>query len=207
MKSATPHTCDSCGDGMTRDPSSRATCGLISIGALAAIAVVSGAVGCRESASRAESSAPGAQSHESANADATGDGATGDGASAGIKEVTFDNVKFDMPVEATFQREMLTQEIEQLLGKRIRIRGYMLPSFRQSGIKQFVLVRDNLECCFGPGAALYDCMLVTMEGDATTDFSIPPVTVEGTLRFEEFKDPINDTHLAIYRLEGETVTR
>jgi hypothetical protein len=44
---------------------------------------------------------------------------------------------------------MLTKEIEAMDGQLIRIRGYMLPSFQQSGIKKFVLVRDNMECCFG----------------------------------------------------------
>ena len=42
-----------------------------------------------------------------------------------------------------------------------------------------VLVRDNLECCFGPGAALYDCVMVRMNPGKTTNFSIRPVTVEG----------------------------
>ena len=157
-------------------------------------------LGCREAATRAQSTAADGQAAEEADAPE-------EASPAGPVEVTFDDVKFDMTPEETFDRKMLTPEIEELLGKRIRIRGYMLPSFRQKGLQQFVLVRDNLECCFGPGAALYDCMLVTMQGDATADFSIPPITVEGTLRFEEFKDPVGGNHLAIYRLEGETVKR
>src|SRR5690606_24025876 len=73
---------------------------------------------------------------------------------------TFDDIKFDIQPDAPCFREMLTDEIEQLAGQRIRIRGWMLPTFQRKGITQFVLVRDNLECCFGPGAALYDCIMV-----------------------------------------------
>ncbi len=66
---------------------------------------------------------------------------------------------------APFERSMLTKEIEELNKKTIRIRGWILPAsvFKQTGIEEFVLVRDNQECCFGPGAAIYDCIMVKME--------------------------------------------
>jgi hypothetical protein len=67
-----------------------------------------------------------------------------------------------------------------------------------------VLVRDNQECCFGPGAALYDCILVEMVPGKTVEFSIWPVAVEGTFGIHEVKGP-DGTHLAIYRIEGEEV--
>ncbi len=75
-------------------------------------------------------------------------------ASGGVTEITFDTIKFDIEPGDPFTPDMLPEEIEKLFGKRVRIRGYIYPPFQQSGIKQFVLVRDNMECCFGPGAAL-----------------------------------------------------
>jgi len=129
---------------------------------------------------------------------------TGGRRSGGIREITFDTIKFDIDKGEPFERSMLTKSIERLDGARVRIRGYMLPSFQQSGIKQFVLVRDNMECCFGPGAALYDCIVVEMQGDQTCDFSVRPIAVEGAFTVREFKGP-DDTHLAIYHLEGERV--
>jgi hypothetical protein len=79
-----------------------------------------------------------------------------------------------------------------------------LPTAQKRGIKQFVLVRDNQECCFGPGAALYDCVLVSMATGASAEFSIRPVAVEGRLRIEEFLDPDGVTR-AIYQMEGRDV--
>ena len=122
----------------------------------------------------------------------------------GIREITFDTIKFDIDKGEPFERKMLTAGIEKLDGQRVRIRGYMLPSFQQSGIKQFVLVRDNMECCFGPGAALYDCIIVEMQGEKSCDFSVRPIAVEGAFTVREFKGP-DDTHLAIYHLAGERV--
>ena len=56
-----------------------------------------------------------------------------------------------MKKEEPFLRSMISPAIEKLGSAKIRIRGYILPSFQQSGLTQFVLVRDNMECCFGPG--------------------------------------------------------
>lgn len=117
---------------------------------------------------------------------------------------TFDDIRFEMRLDEPFRREMLSEEIKALAGQRIRIRGYILPTAQQRGIKQFVLVRDNQECCFGPGAALYDCILVEMRPGQTAEFSIRPVAVEGTFGIQEIRGP-DGRHLAIYHLDGESV--
>ena len=123
---------------------------------------------------------------------------------AGIMESTFDDLKFPMEKTAMFERSMLTPKVQSLFGNRIRLRGYMFPTPQKRGIKQFVLVRDNMECCFGPGAALYDCVLVTMEPGATTEYSIRPIAVEGEFRVEELMGP-DGRPLAIYQMKGEAV--
>ena len=129
----------------------------------------------------------------------------GEGPTAGeMLETSFDDIKFELEKTEKFRRSMLTPRIEQLLGRRIRIRGFIFPTLKKRGLTQFVLVRDNLECCFGPGAALYDCILVHMQPGKTAEYSIRPVAVEGTFRFEEFVD-YDGTIRAIYHLDGEAV--
>ena len=123
---------------------------------------------------------------------------------AKIQNITFDDVKFPLEKGAPFRRSLLTEKIEQMHGKTVRIRGYMLPSFQQKGITQFVLVRDNMECCFGPGAALYDCILVEMEAGKSAAFTVRPVAVTGKFAIDEFKGP-DGKHLAIYKLAGQEV--
>ncbi|MGD9644352.1 MAG: DUF3299 domain-containing protein [Pirellulales bacterium] len=120
------------------------------------------------------------------------------------RDITFDTIKFDIEKDQPFFREMLTPAIEKLFGQSIRIRGFIYPTFQQSGITSFVLVRDNQECCFGPGAALFDCIVVEMKPGKSTDYSIRPVTVEGTFGFSELKDP-DGIQRAIFHLDGESV--
>jgi hypothetical protein len=115
---------------------------------------------------------------------------------------TFDDLRFEMTVGDKFERAMLTKEIEAMSGQKIRIRGYILPTAQNHGIKEFVLVRDNQECCFGPGAALYDCILVAMKPGQTANFTIRPITVEGTFNIREFV--LDGKHLAIYQMDAES---
>ena len=120
-----------------------------------------------------------------------------------LKDISFDDIKFHIAKGAPFKRDRLPKQIESLEGQLVRLRGYMLPSFQQSGIKKFVLVRDNMECCFGPGAAIYDCVIVEMKGSASASFSVRPMAVEGVFSVSEFKGP-DGNHLAIYHIDGRS---
>ncbi len=123
-------------------------------------------------------------------------------------ELTFDDLKFEMEKDAQFEEKMITKEIRSLDKKVVKLRGYILPNsvFQQSGIKQFVLVRDNQECCFGPGAAIYDCVMIEMALGKTTNFATRVVTVKGKLEIDtkSFKDP-DDGYYAIYKMTAEEV--
>ena len=129
-------------------------------------------------------------------------------------EINFDDLKFDLEKDQPFDGSLLTDEIRQLDGTTVKLRGYILPStlFSETNISQFVLVRDNQECCFGPGAALFDCVMVEMVPGETTDFVTRPVTVEGkfvidteSYRYPPGYSPTKATHLAVFRIEGEAV--
>ena len=109
---------------------------------------------------------------------------------------------------------MLTPEVKQLAGKKVKLRGFILPSsiFKEKNFDRFVLVRDNQECCFGPGAALFDCVMVEMKPGKTADFATRPVTVEGDFKIdtEKFKypggkGPRGASHLAIFQIDGISV--
>jgi len=120
------------------------------------------------------------------------------------RDVSFDDVKFEMKKEDPFERSLLTPKIEAMVDKKIRIRGFIRPSFQQSGITKFILVRDNMECCFGPGAYLFDCIMVDMVAGETVDYTTRPVSVEGVFTINEVLGP-GKRHLAIYHLTADKV--
>ncbi|MCU0718569.1 MAG: DUF3299 domain-containing protein [Pirellula sp.] len=124
-------------------------------------------------------------------------------------EITFDDLKFEIEKGAPFKSELLTDENKDLDKKTWKIRGFILPTtlFSKSNIKEFVLVRDNQECCFGPGAALYDCIMVTMAPGKSINFSTRVVAVKGVLEIdtESFRYPDSEEHYAIYKMTAEEV--
>jgi hypothetical protein len=124
---------------------------------------------------------------------------------SGYIETTFDDLKFEMTKTELFDRAMLTPKVNALMDKKIRVRGYIFPTLRKTGLNRIVLVRDNMECCFGPGAALFDCILVTMAPGKTAEYSIRPVAVEGTIRLEELQGGPDGRPLAIYQMVGDKV--
>ncbi|MEM6687811.1 MAG: DUF3299 domain-containing protein [Planctomycetota bacterium] len=129
-------------------------------------------------------------------------------------EINFDDLKFDIQKDGAFEDSMLTDKLKSLDGRNVKLRGYILPStlFVQRGFKKFVLVRDNQECCFGPGAALFDAVFIEMQPGRTADFVTRPVTVEGifeidteTYKYPGGVGPKGATHLAIFRIRGKSV--
>jgi hypothetical protein len=192
----------------------------LNAGTVLALGVLGCAVvlGC-SSANDASSKATSASSTEAAPANTTSSTATNSPNSTatappaaaralevqvGPKDVTFDDIKLELKKGDPFDASYLTPKVKDLDGKAIRIRGFILPSFQQSGIKQFVLVRDNQECCFGPGALLHDCVLVEMIAPASATYTTRPVSVEGKFSVRELKGP-DGKHLAIYHLDGNEV--
>ena len=65
---------------------------------------------------------------------------------AAPRDISFDDIKLDLKKGDPFSRDLLPARVTALETTRIRIRGYLLPSFQQTGLTQFVLVRDNMEC-------------------------------------------------------------
>jgi hypothetical protein len=121
-------------------------------------------------------------------------------------EITFDDLKFDIEKGGKFKSEMITPAIKDLEKKTLKLRGFILPNsvFQTSGIKQFVLVRDNRECCFGPGAAIYDCVWVEMAAGKSATFSTQVVTVKG--KFEVDAETFENTDgYAIFKMTAEEV--
>ena len=129
-------------------------------------------------------------------------------------EITFDDLKFEIERDAAFDDKMISKDVKELDNKVVKLRGYILPStlFKETDISQFVLVRDNQECCFGPGAALYDCVMIEMLPGQTTDYVTRPVTVQGKLKIDTKKykypggqGPRGASHMAIFVIEGQSV--
>jgi hypothetical protein len=120
--------------------------------------------------------------------------------------ITFNDLKFEMEKSETFDRAMLTDKINGYHGGKVKIRGYIRPNFKQTGITKFIFVRDNKECCFGPQAAIFDNILVRLGKDQSVNYTVRPVTVEGNFVLKEYLGPDGKVW-SLYRMYDAEVVR
>jgi len=85
-------------------------------------------------------------------------------------------------------RTLVPPDIAALDGKKVFIKGYIRPDSitLSRGIKEFLLVRDNNQCCFGDLSKInyYDQMQVNMVGSHTVDYSQGIFRIGGILKVE-----------------------
>ncbi|MCA9051242.1 MAG: hypothetical protein KDA89_21040 [Planctomycetaceae bacterium] len=96
--------------------------------------------------------------------------------------------------------------LNELDGKRIRIRGFMYPTFEATGLEAFTMARDNGICCFVRQPKIYDIIAIRLAKGETTDYiEGKPFDVEGTFRIAPEAD---ETELfQLYRVEDAVVIR
>ncbi len=80
-----------------------------------------------------------------------------------LKVINLDPVPPDAP-------ERMPNWLKALDGRRIRVRGFMYPPFQDSGIRGFVLARDNQICCFGRTPKEYDLVDIFLRKGITTSY-------------------------------------
>lgn len=89
-------------------------------------------------------------------------------------------------------------------GQMVRIRGFMVPPIRETGLTGFIMARDNQICCFGRDPKVYDVMPVTLKEDVTTNY-IPnrPFDVVGRffIRPDVYKGQIEN----LYEIEDAVI--
>lgn len=96
---------------------------------------------------------------------------------------------------------VLDTETIKLDGKPVAIQGYVYPGNSVSGIRQFVLCRDNGDCCFGGEPPLSDMILVTLKDPPGLTYNQLQFTVYGTLRIEAKQAMVEKQRAVIYHLE------
>ncbi len=69
----------------------------------------------------------------------------------------------DLQPDAAQAGQMVPPSALDLEGKKVFIKGYVYPGQRKDGIRQFLLVRDQGDCCFGGDPKITERIQVTLE--------------------------------------------
>lgn len=100
----------------------------------------------------------------------------------------------------------LPKDLKALDGKQITLVGYMIPGEIQRGnVRDFMLVRDLMGCCFGGTPMPDEWVDVTMDEDAEAEYRpYLPMRVTGTLSLGGEQDEAGFA-LGIYRMQASEV--
>jgi len=103
--------------------------------------------------------------------------------------------------------EKMPEWLKGLVGKKVRVRGYMKPGNLTEGIPQFVFVRSTDLCCFEPKGRVDHLIATTLKQGTTTGFiDLKPFDVVGTFRIEliQFDDGLI---ILLYHVDNATIIR
>ena len=66
--------------------------------------------------------------------------------------------------------DIFNPDVKALDGQKVFIKGYMYPTKQMQGLKTFLLVKDNAQCCFGGNPAMQDMIWSTWCRGRPSDF-------------------------------------
>ncbi len=81
-----------------------------------------------------------------------------------------------------YPEDVAPESAMALEGERVFIKGYVYPTRQMKNIKEFVLCRDNGDCCFGGTPKLTDKILVKLKDPLELTYSQRQFKLAGTFR-------------------------
>jgi hypothetical protein len=90
-------------------------------------------------------------------------------------------------------------------GRDVLLKGYMYPGKQQARIVQFLLVRDQGDCCFGGNPKITDRVLVNLAGQEGIAFTPRLVKIAGRFRVEPVGFAAGADGGVLYHIDGAQV--
>ena len=98
--------------------------------------------------------------------------------------------------------DQIPETIKALDEQKVALNGFMLPVKMEEGlVKEFLLVRDPMACCYGMMPKVNEWVVVRMTGKGVQPLMDVPLTFYGKLKVGEMFE--NGYLTGIYLLEGE----
>lgn len=101
------------------------------------------------------------------------------------------------------KKSQLPESVTRYHGKKVSIDGFMVPvDMDKDGVSSFVLVKDQMMCCYGATPALNEWVFVSLAKRAPVAMD-QPITVYGDLQVGE--DVQDGEVISLYRMSGERI--
>lgn len=118
--------------------------------------------------------------------------------------ITYDDLDIGLKPDQDYEPWMMTVNVERMLGRRVRIEGFMSGGvFQRTNIREFPLVKEK-DCPFGRGHA-HHVTQVVLRGKELIDFTTEPIKLEGKLRLNPVAGATGT--VSLYQLDEATVVQ
>lgn len=92
-------------------------------------------------------------------------------------------------------------------GKKVFLKGYVRPGLKRKKLKEFLLVGDFGDCCFGGSPKITEVVAIKILGDQTVNHGYSLRKIAGTFKLNRQARPINekDVPQVFYEIEATEV--
>jgi hypothetical protein len=108
----------------------------------------------------------------------------------------------DLQPDPDVAGQVYPPEVERFEGQKVFVKGFVFPGNQTTGIKTFVLCRDNGTCCFGGQPKLTDRIQVTLKGPLSLNYSTRMVRLAGTFHVEP-RQAVGGLGGVLYHLDAD----
>ncbi len=103
---------------------------------------------------------------------------------------------------ASAPKEQIPANVRGLNGKKVALKGFMLPLRVEGGlITELLIMRDQSQCCYGVTPRINEWVSVKMTGKGVKPIMDVPITLFGKLNVGEMRE--NGYLVGIYAMDGE----
>lgn len=117
----------------------------------------------------------------------------------------YERISFSMLRPEEKSQKLFSKVAEELDGKRVFIKGYVLPSDRKTNLKEFIFVGDFGQCCFGGSPKINHIIAVTFTNEDRIDYSWRLRHIGGIfhLNKDAKKTTIKEVPRALYTIDAD----
>jgi hypothetical protein len=100
-----------------------------------------------------------------------------------------------------------SEKAREFDGKKVFLKGYVRPSAKRRKLKNFILVGDFGDCCFGGNPEMTDVVAIKILGDETIDHGYSLRKIGGTFHLNEASKRTSDEEvpLVFYEIEADHI--
>jgi hypothetical protein len=118
----------------------------------------------------------------------------------------YERISYSMLRDNTKTPLPFSEKAEELDGKKVFLKGYVRPSDKKTKLKNFILVGDFGECCFGGNPKPTEIVAINILSEDTVNYSFALRRIGGVFRLNRNRKQVaGDVPPIFYEIEADHV--